>query len=330
MSGTLVLVGEGDFDEVVLRSPVPVLVDFFTVWCAPCKALAPTLEDLSTEYGEAVRIVSVDAEKSPALAQQYDVQGYPTLVLVRDGAEVARPQVRTRAQLRDVLDEARGVTPRPTSGGRLQPDTGEILPAVRHLLDQLDDLAPEDWERVGAFVTDAVSRPAEEPESPEVDEEALTAALTRLQDDVVEVAAERVGAGAAAQGIASAVAASFDAWVRRSTPAPGWVGAFRAVPSVRMSPYLPAGSAPSDPTVAAAVCLARLDALTDDVWVQIRDVNHDVFPWDKSQSTGVNAWLCAVILIQAVQSAELLSSDLYEAAWEPFGDLIDRASVEAA
>lgn len=335
MSGSLAQVGEADFDEVVLASPVPVLVDFFTQWCAPCKQLAPTLEDLAAEYGDAVRIVSVDAEASPELAKRYGVTGYPTLVLVRDGAEIDRLRVRTRLQLREVLDAARGVlppSPSATTAAVLPPDDGVVPAAVQAVVDQLDALTPDAWARVTAFMGELAGQPPQDPGSPgrPVDEAAMTAALARLQDDVEELAVQRLGAGPLAQAIASAVAASFDGWVRESTPAAGWSGALRAVPAVRMSPYLPQHPAPSDPAEAAAQCMARLRDLTDDEWVQVRNVNRDVWPWDKSEPIGTSAWLGAVILVQAVTSADLVPARVYEAAWEPFAGLLDRDRVEAA
>lgn len=81
---------EQDFDEIVMNNDKPVLVDFWAPWCAPCKALAPTLEELAEEYAEEMEIVKVDIEENPGLAQRFDVRGIPLLMIVRDGAETAR------------------------------------------------------------------------------------------------------------------------------------------------------------------------------------------------------------------------------------------------
>lgn len=81
---------EQDFDEIVLNNDKPVLVDFWAPWCAPCKALAPTLDELAEEYAEELEIVKVDIEANPALATRFDVRGIPLLMVVKNGEEKAR------------------------------------------------------------------------------------------------------------------------------------------------------------------------------------------------------------------------------------------------
>lgn len=76
------------FDDDVLRSPIPVLIDFHAVWCGPCKASAPALEDAAREFEGEVAFVKVDIDQEPALAQAYGVQSVPTFVLVKDGKPV--------------------------------------------------------------------------------------------------------------------------------------------------------------------------------------------------------------------------------------------------
>jgi len=77
------------FNEII-NSDKPVLVDFFAEWCGPCKMMAPILKDLKNEVGEAVTIIKVDVDKSPQAAQQYQVQGVPTLILFNKGKPVWR------------------------------------------------------------------------------------------------------------------------------------------------------------------------------------------------------------------------------------------------
>lgn len=69
----------------IINSNQPTLVDFHATWCGPCKAMAPILEQLKTELGDAVRILKVDVDKNQALANQLNVRGVPTFVLYKSG-----------------------------------------------------------------------------------------------------------------------------------------------------------------------------------------------------------------------------------------------------
>ncbi len=78
------------FDQEVLKSDRPVLVDLWAEWCAPCKMLAPIVEQLSVELADRLEVVKLDVDANPATAMRYGVQSIPTLLLFKDGQEVER------------------------------------------------------------------------------------------------------------------------------------------------------------------------------------------------------------------------------------------------
>lgn len=87
--GKVLHANEATFDQHVLQSDRPVLVDFYASWCGPCKALAPTLDELAAETSKG-RIVKVDIDDSPALASRYGVRSVPSLMVFKGGQIVAQ------------------------------------------------------------------------------------------------------------------------------------------------------------------------------------------------------------------------------------------------
>jgi thioredoxin 1 len=81
---------ENLFETEVLKSSVPVMVDFTAVWCGPCKMLDPIVEELSKLWGDKVKVVKLDVNDNSNLAMQYGVMGVPTLILFVDGEAVQR------------------------------------------------------------------------------------------------------------------------------------------------------------------------------------------------------------------------------------------------
>lgn len=90
MSGNIVEASDGNFDQVVLQTAGPVLVDFWAAWCGPCRRLAPTIEALAEEFGTRARVVKLNVDGGPATAKRYGIQGIPTLILFKDGVEKER------------------------------------------------------------------------------------------------------------------------------------------------------------------------------------------------------------------------------------------------
>ena len=83
-------VTDGSFAQDVLGANVPVLVDFWAEWCAPCRMIAPVLEQIGAERGDALKIAKIDVDANPRVPMQYGVQGIPTLILFKGGEPVER------------------------------------------------------------------------------------------------------------------------------------------------------------------------------------------------------------------------------------------------
>jgi thioredoxin 1 len=84
------VVSDSTFDEVVLKSSEPVVVDFFAEWCGPCKAMAPTLDAVAADMKGKVKVVKVDVDKSPGITTKYAIQAMPTLIVFKGGEVKAR------------------------------------------------------------------------------------------------------------------------------------------------------------------------------------------------------------------------------------------------
>lgn len=103
-SGKPLPLSDDALDRVVQKSPVPVLVDFYADWCAPCRVLSPTLEALARDRAGEVIVAKVDTERFPRNAQRLGVRGIPAVFLFHDGRKVADAAgVRPRAFYEDLL-----------------------------------------------------------------------------------------------------------------------------------------------------------------------------------------------------------------------------------
>jgi len=79
---------DNSFESEVLRSPTPVLVDFWATWCGPCRALSPKLEELSGTYDGKVKFVKIDVDANPETAGRFGIRGIPTIIVFKNGQMV--------------------------------------------------------------------------------------------------------------------------------------------------------------------------------------------------------------------------------------------------
>ena len=105
MSDFIQHVTEDTFEPNVLKSDVPVLVDYWAEWCGPCKALAPLLEDLAKDYGGKLKIAKINVDENQQLARKYNIKAIPTLMLFKDGnVQASKLGMMSKPQLTAFLD----------------------------------------------------------------------------------------------------------------------------------------------------------------------------------------------------------------------------------
>src|ERR1051326_3892012 len=90
MAGSYVTVTDQDFDQQVLKSPEPVIVDYWAPWCGPCRAMAPVFEQMSVEYAGKLRFAKMNTDENPETPIKYGIQGIPTVIFFKNGREVNR------------------------------------------------------------------------------------------------------------------------------------------------------------------------------------------------------------------------------------------------
>ncbi len=105
MSDLIQHVTDSTFEPDVLKSDVPVLVDYWAEWCGPCKAIAPLLEEVAKEYNGKVKVAKVNVDENQDLAKKYNVRAIPTLMLFKDGnVQASKLGMMSKPQLTAFLD----------------------------------------------------------------------------------------------------------------------------------------------------------------------------------------------------------------------------------
>lgn len=105
MSESIVHTSDQNFEDDVLKSEAPVLVDYWAEWCGPCKMIAPILDEISKDYGDRVKVVKLNIDENPQTPPRYGIRGIPTLMLFKDGnVEATKVGALTKSQLAAFLD----------------------------------------------------------------------------------------------------------------------------------------------------------------------------------------------------------------------------------
>ena len=90
MAGAVTNLSDSTFDEEIAAADTPVLVDFWAEWCGPCKMIAPILEEIAEEQGDALKIAKLNVDEAGDIARRFEVMSIPTLILFQDGEPVKR------------------------------------------------------------------------------------------------------------------------------------------------------------------------------------------------------------------------------------------------
>ena len=105
MSDNIVHVTDSSFEQEVLGSDTPVLVDYWAEWCGPCKSIAPILDEIAKEYSDKIRVAKLNIDDNPATPPKYGIRGIPTLMLFKGGnVEATKVGAVSKSQLAAFID----------------------------------------------------------------------------------------------------------------------------------------------------------------------------------------------------------------------------------
>lgn len=112
MAEHLVTLTDSNFDEEIVHSEIPALVDFWATWCGPCKMIAPTVEELASEYDGKVKVGKVDVDQNPQTASRFSIRSIPSLLIFKNGSVVEQiVGVRPKADIQKALEKTLSCPP---------------------------------------------------------------------------------------------------------------------------------------------------------------------------------------------------------------------------
>ena len=107
MAEHIVHISDESFEEEVLQSERPVLIDYWAEWCGPCKMIAPVLDEIATEYSDRLKVVKLNIDDNPKTPPKYGIRGIPTLMVFKNGqVEATKVGAVSKAQLTEFLDDS--------------------------------------------------------------------------------------------------------------------------------------------------------------------------------------------------------------------------------
>ncbi len=106
MSVKVVTVSDAEFEQTVLKSDKPVMLDFWAEWCQPCKMLTPTVEELAEDFDDQILVGKINVDDNPTTATTYGIRGIPTLLFIKDGQVVQQiVGVKSKAEIKKIIEK---------------------------------------------------------------------------------------------------------------------------------------------------------------------------------------------------------------------------------
>ena len=105
MSDNIINVTDSNFEQEVLSSEIPVLLDYWAEWCGPCKMIAPILNDIADEYSGKIKVAKINIDENPSIPAKFGVRGIPTLMIFKSGSiEATKVGAMSKSQLSTFID----------------------------------------------------------------------------------------------------------------------------------------------------------------------------------------------------------------------------------